>query len=220
MRQKMLKRLAFAMMTSGFMLNAYAIGAGAYLGIMTGPATNTGSDTQAQVQGSSATVTASPRSNQWGTRAFLGYNFNEYAAIESGFTYFSSIHYSTKGNAQTCSGLSSRVRDIDLVGKGMIPIMDSFDVYGKGGVAATYYTTSGAFNQPPPGSTCGKNVYETKFRPTISLGGSYYLSQSWVADLSWTRVMVGSIIKNVDFYALGISYHFVNRYCGQFLCDD
>jgi len=32
--------------------------------------------------------------------------------------------------------------------------------------------------------------------------------------------MAGGQVGNLTMYALGISYHFVDKYCGQFLCDD
>ena len=45
------------------------------------------------------------------------------------------------------------------------------------------------------------------------------LIKAGVVDVSFNRVMAGGIAKNVDFYALGLSYHFVDVYCGQFLCN-
>jgi hypothetical protein len=56
------------------------------------------------------------------------------------------------------------------------------------------------------------------FRPLIGIGVSYDLSQNWVADFSGTRVTKGSGILSADFFSLGISYHVVDEYCGQFLC--
>lgn len=98
-----------------------------------------------------------------------------------------------------------------------------FDVYAKGGAAYVYIKNSGAFSQPDyttiPYSS-GSSTTKTKFAPTYGLGVDYLLSQNWLADLSWTRLQVGNTVSSIDLYALGISYHFVDKYCGQFLCDD
>ena len=142
----------------------------------------------------------------------MGYKISNYGGVEGGLSYFSTIRYDTNGVA-TLYQPSARVRDFDLLGAGYIPLRGGFELFGKGGVAITYETTSSAFNN-------GNSNYQTKFRPTISLGISYDITPSWVADLSVNRLMVGGIIKNVDMLAFGISYHFVDRYCCQFLCDN
>ena len=107
--------------------------------------------------------------------------------------------------------------------------------YGKAGVAATYLTTPGGLNITPysvrPAPTksnpaavkitnVGSNSYKTQLNPAFALGISYDLDQSWQMDLSWTRTLVGGAVGNMNFYALGFSYHFVDVYCGQFLCSD
>ncbi len=224
-----LKSLLLSMLTCGAAINANAVGNGFYMGLMMGPATNGGSTVQAQKFVPNAThvelTPANPKSSQFGSSIYMGYKFNTYAAFEGGFTFYSAIHYDTKG-VETCSGSNARVRDIHVLGKGIFPIGESFDVFAKGGIAVTYLTTSGSFNpefgKDPSGNliTCGKNTYNNKFSPTYAIGASYAINQSWVTDITWTRTQVGGIVNNVDFYALGLSYHFVDRYCGQFLCDD
>lgn len=201
---------------SGTISNVYAVDPGFYLGLMAGPATNDGSTTQAQVEGSAETTTATPKSSQFGSRIYMGYDINKYAGVEAGLTYFSTVKYDTK-DVDVCSTPNASVRDFDAVAKAMLPL-GKFSAFGKAGVAITYTNTSGALN-PDLSKTCGENTYETGYRATYSLGVSYDLSQNWVADLSWTRVAVGGVINNMDLYAIGFSYHFVNIYCGQFLCD-
>jgi opacity protein-like surface antigen len=144
---------------------------------------------------------------------------NQYAGTEGGLNYFSTVRYNTNG-VTACTGPSARVSDFDFVGKGNVSLGD-FEVFGKAGVAISYLTTSGSFNagNNPNSTACGRTVRTTKFNPTISIGASYDLSQNWVADISWNRTIVGKPINSIDFYALGISYHFVNIYCGQFLCS-
>lgn len=206
------------MLASSLAMPAYAVAPGFYMGLMTGPATNSGSNVQAQVNTTVRTL-ATPRSQQWGSRLYMGYKMNQYAGVEGGLNYFSTIRYDTR-DVDTCTGTSSRVRYFDLVGKADYAFAN-FNVFGKAGLAITYLTTSGSLNPgtDPNNPTCGRNQYTTKFNPTFAIGASYELTQNWVADITWNRTLVGHPVNNVDFYALGISYHFVNIYCGQFLCS-
>lgn len=213
--------------TSGFWvaaistcMNCYAVAPGLYTGIMLGSATNSAKTMQAGTNASpSITTPVTPKSTQFGSSIYLGYKMNQYASVEGGLYYFSAINYDNKGVA-TCSGTDVRVRSFDFVGKGELPIYyGMFNVFGKAGVAFNYVTTSGGLN-PGVGGACGKSEYTTKFSPTASIGASYDLNQNWQTDISWNRIMVGSTPGNVDFYAIGIAYHFVDKYCGQFLCDD
>lgn len=227
-------------------INTYAVGNGFYIGLMMGPATNNGGTQLVQQNDNNFVSTinakcgnppspncsvqpvlipANPKSSQFGSSFYMGNQFSRYAAVEGGFTYYTSVNYDTK-NQQACSGVSARVRDIHVLGKGILPIGNSFDVHAKGGVAVVYSTTSGAFN-PEFGTdgvgnyiSCGKNTYNNKFSPMYGLGASYAINQSWVTDASWTRTQVGGVLNSVDLFALGLSYHFVDRYCGQFLCDE
>lgn len=159
-------------------------------------------------------VKASPRSQQFGGRVFLGNQINSIVSFESGVTIFSNIHYKGKTSLINNPEATARVRAWDFLIKGAVPFRDIADVYAKAGLAVTYLTTSGGLNPS------GQSTYETKYRPTFSVGATYDFNQNWVGDLSYTYIQVGDIVKNVNFYAIGFSYHFVNKYCGQFLCDD
>lgn len=216
MTKGILKRIALAMLASTTLINAYAVAPGFYMGLMIGPATNDGKTQLIHTTTPPKpgfVVPANPRSGQFGTHIVIGNQLNKYVAFEGGLTLYSNIHYVAKTPSGS-PGATARVRTFDVMVKGIFPFGQYFDVFGKAGVAPTYVTTSGALNGN------GKGLYQTKVSPIISIGGSYTLNQNWVLDLSWTRTMVGSVVGNVDFYALGASYHFVDRYCGQFLCDD
>jgi opacity protein-like surface antigen len=226
MKKWILKNIFIAAVSYGCAINANAVGNGFYLGLMLGPANNNAPSLQAlrdPVPSSPPiTTNADPRLQQFASRIFLGNKFNTYAAFEAGLTFFSSIKYDSHG-VLTTGSTDQRVRDIDVVLKGIFPFGESFDIYGKAGIAGTYLTTGGSFNpvfneQTKTYSTA--NSYKSKFSPTISVGGSYAINQSWVVDLSYNNVQVGGNVGQVVFYALGLSYHFTDRYCGQFLCDD
>lgn len=196
---------------------SYAVGAGPYLGLAFGPAMNNASNQLAQVQGAPFTVVAKPRHQQFGSRFFLGYQAYPFVGFEMGVTFISGIHFNT-GNVATCNGPVDRVRWIDATGKVAAPFYDWFDVYAKAGVAYVYETTSGSLN-PALAQPCGKTFRKSKFAPTFSIGASYNITQAWVTDVSWNRTNTGGVSKSINFYSIGLAYHFVDRYCGQFLCD-
>ncbi len=225
-----------------FCLDAAAISPGFYMGLMMGPATNGGKTATVQVQPlptstntRANTSTANPKSSQFGSRFFLGYKFNQYAGFEGGFSYFSGINYIMTNKALTpAGGTTGRVRSIDMMGKLDYSYSNTIGIFGKFGVAAVYTTTPGALNvtnwqqvktsKPNQPVTykiinSGSNTYQTKLAPVFAVGASYDLNQNWQMDFSLTREFVGSSLSHMDLYALGLSYHFVDVYCGQFLCE-
>ncbi len=250
MRKGIAVSLLMSVIATLITLNAHAVGNGFYMGFMFGPATNSGSSAQLQQNDPSFRTTinnachiaangrpnpncgvtpkfipATPKSSQYGSSIYMGNQFSRYAAIEGGFTYFTSVTYDTKGK-EPCGGSDARVRDIHVLGKGIFPIGDAFDVFAKAGMAVVYSTTAGSFN-PGFGTasngtyvTCGKNTYNNKFSPMVAIGASYAINPSWVVDVSASRTQVGGVLNSVSLIGVGLSYHFVNRYCGQFLCDD
>jgi opacity protein-like surface antigen len=142
-----------------------------------------------------------------------------------GFDFFSTVRYDSR-DVPTLGEVSSRVRAVDGVIKGILPLQ-YFSVFVKGGVAMTYLTTSGALKpvynpNPPPGEPNVKssNSYTNKFSGVYGLGATYDINQSWVADLTYTTIQVSGNLGTVSAFTLGISYHFTDKYCGQFLCDD
>lgn len=210
---KMYQRTALCMLLSSMTLTAYAAAPGFYMGFAGGPATNNGSEqTVKTASGTPATTIAKPESQQFNSQIFMGNKINNYISAELGFSFFSNIKYTTK--YPPLNGLVSRVRDIGGVAKIGYPFGNGFEVYGKVGGAYAYITTSGGFNSN------GRTRYEGKFVPQYGVGGSYDLNQNWVIDLSANALPVSGIVGRMSYITLGLSYHFVNTYCGQFLCDD
>lgn len=235
--QRIFRKLLIAA-TCSMAINAHAIGTGFYMGIMMGPATNNAPTLQAVVapapendllfpdgQTSFTTTPAVPRSTQFAMRIYLGNQWNQWMAFELGGTFFSSIRYDSR-DVQTSGSTDQRVRDVDAILKGILPIR-WFSAYGKVGVAAIYLTRGGAYNPEFTPATPNQrsqfsqpSFRKFKFGPTVSIGASYDLDQSWVVDASYNLVSVGDSVGSQTYFALGISYHFTDKYCGQFLCDD
>lgn len=206
--------LAAASMLS---MNAYAVAEGFYMGAMFGPSTNGASETVAQTRsGTPPTTRVTPKSTQFGSRLYLGNKFNQYASMEFGIAFFSRIKYDTK-NVDTCNSPQIRTYDIDLLAKGEMQL-GSFSIFGKVGPALVSMNESGSLS-PDLSKSCGETKRTINVKPELGIGVGYDLNQNWVVDLSAQRLFVGGNASSIDMYALGISYHFVDQYCGQFLCE-
>lgn len=151
----------------------------------------------------------------------------------------SPVLYPFRSPYTAAAGTTARVRLIDLLAKIDYSYNDTIGVFAKAGIAAAYVTVPGALQPttihysqatyPNAGAInsnqvqlirSGSNKYLTKLAPAFAIGASYDLNQSWQMDISWTRYFVGSQINNMNLYALGLSYHFVDVYCGSFLCGN
>lgn len=185
---------------------AFAVAAGLYLGAQLGQSN--------QHQPVADTTTATDVSNTGlGGRAFLGYQFNPYAGLEGGLTYYTTASYNT---SPTVGSTSVKETAFDIMGKGIFPI-GCFSIFGKAGLSVLYAQTT---TKAVPTSTGVQNISDTatSIHPAAAVGIGYDLSQNWVADVSAMRVFHSGSVPNADLISLGISYHFVDKYCGQFLC--
>src|SRR5579862_5093030 len=102
MDKGMLRKLVLITMISS---PVYAVAPGFYMGLMAGPATNSAGNQQVEVS-KGVTTTAKPRSNMFGSRLYLGYKVNQYAGVEGGLNYFSTVRFDT-GSVHTCSGVEA-----------------------------------------------------------------------------------------------------------------
>lgn len=211
MKMTIIKKLGMAVVVLGALNNVYATGAGGYFGLMLGQSNLNGQDQTVTVS-PGVTETAKPEGSGIGTRLFAGYNMNPYAAMEGGFTYYSSMTYKT---TLVTNNLRTHLASFDLLGKGMLPLFDTgFGVFAKLGGAYLNGKTNGKI-----GTVAVPSQSFSVFRPVVAFGMSYDMTQNWVADLSYTSVRYStSQIKNPSFLALGISYHLLDPKCGQFLC--
>lgn len=218
MNIKIIKKLTIAVLFSS-VSTAYATGQGAYFGLMLGQSNLNGQNQTFTVPTTfvpSGVVTLKPEGTGIGSRFFAGYNMNEYAALEAGFTFYSSMSYKTTGATNT---LKTRAASFEFLGKGMIPFSDTgFGAFAKlGGAYFATKTTGKVENSVVSLSIPSQS--SSVFRPVVAIGVSYDMTQNWVADLSYTSIRYSnSQIKNPSFLALGISYHLLDAKCGQFLC--
>lgn len=98
----------------------------------------------------------------WG--ADLGYQFNQYAAIEAGYTQFHEL----KGVANGTSG-NATLKGVDLMAKGIMPINDQFNVFAKAGAMDLFLKTN------PSGRP---SVKYSRVAPAFGLGTAYNVTQN------------------------------------------
>lgn len=136
-------------------------------------------------------------------RLFAGYQFDQNWAAELGFTKFSD----TKIKNIAGTGIDGKVKQhaFDLVGKGILPLENGFNLYGKLGVAYVSADPSASYE----GVTVSGDT-EHKLYPTFSAGLSYDITPNVPVDISWNRIQkIGNgDIQSSDFIALGIAYNF------------
>jgi opacity protein-like surface antigen len=199
---------------SSIAIVAHATQPGAYVGVQVG-STNTNNIAKPVQTGvaNPPTVLLNPNNKGIGERFFVGGVINKYAAIELGFT-----HYGTSTYTPAPEGLSGtpsiQENGVDFVGKAIYPIKD-FSVFAKAGISFIRQSPSGSL-KPISGDAPSKKQHTG---PIAGVGASYDLNPNWVTDVTWTRAFKGGGgFGNADMLALGISYHWVDKYCGQFLC--
>lgn len=185
-----------------FTSSAFAVAPGGYLETQLGV-------TQTNLSPSSNYSTQ----NQMGGSILLGYQANDYFAGEFGYTQFASIRNSL---VPTCGSSLIHTGALGLYGKGIYPVNifgNTLGLFAKLGVAAVK-TSGGGY------CTSGGSRSTTAAKPLAGLGVSYDLTQNWVADITWMRVFLHKPVSSnySNLLALGLSYHFVDKYCGQFLC--
>ena len=159
-------------------------------------------------------------------RLFVGYQFNSYFAIETGYTQFEKL------NINTTAGINIDIKKInftfpanvsthaavttdafDLVGKGILPVTKRFSLYGKLGLA--YLRVNGDVSAAAKVPELidiyiAANPSLHIIYPTFSLGLNYDMTRRLSMDCSLTRIQQYSshAFPSIDFLSIGVLYHF------------
>lgn len=132
-------------------------------------------------------------------RVFGGFEFNENWAAELGYTRFPNTDVKNINGVAGNNGDINNQYDIDLVAKGILPLANSFSMYGKLGGAYAKASSSRDL------ITSSSRVY-----PTFGVGLSYDITPNVPVDLSWNRVQKvnNGPIPSTDLFAVGVAYNF------------
>lgn len=193
MHTRTIKLIAIPLLVFGLVSESYAVLPGPYVGMQFG---------MSQTKLKSGTSKSAP-----GGGFVIGGTANKYFSAEGFYTHFANA---AGEEAVSCGSAVIHTDGLGFAAKGTLPVQ-SFGVYAKGGVAVI--RSSGGGSCAPGG---GKT--NTSLRPVIGIGVSYELTQNWVADLSYTQMTMNGNVQSTSLIALGMTYHIVDTFCGQFLC--
>lgn len=139
----------------------------------------------------------------FGARAYIGYLWHDYYAIEAGYLYLGDSRISRiNSNAIPDSRISMRA--IDVRSKLFLPVIPilNFSPYLQAGVA--YVLTNNNNNIT---ATITSNGFGKTIRPLLGAGISRNITQDMSIDLSWTKITKGhGYLPTIDLLLLGISY--------------
>ncbi len=173
-KRNVLKVLVASLAIAGLGATAYAADNGAYVEGQLG---------YGNVDNSSGEVlpfSSSAAAEGVSGRVAAGYQFNQYIAVEGGYTMTGQDFLS-----------SVQQNALDLEVKGILPLADKFNVFGKLG-----------------GAYVDQRHNADGVEPLYGLGVGYDISPQMSTDVSWTRVVGNDSIKDSNLFAVGVAYHF------------
>ncbi|MGC1853991.1 MAG: outer membrane beta-barrel protein [Candidatus Aquirickettsiella sp.] len=139
-------------------------------------------------------------------RIAIGYKIIPNFAFELGYLQLSSAKFNIGS-----SSFSNKQNAIDVTAKGMLPITNNVNLYGKLGVA---YLTTQLEAKSPRGTTIDLNsvqgIAKHQWAPEVAIGMGYDITPNVTVDTSLTHIQpLGSNrAGNIDFLAVGIGYNF------------
>ncbi|MES2141972.1 MAG: outer membrane beta-barrel protein [Pseudomonadota bacterium] len=147
-------------------------------------------------------------------RLAVGYQFNQNLALELGYLQLKNGKYFEEAYAFPTGTEKLKQNAIDIAAKGILPLSDRFNIYGKLGIA--YLTSNITFKDVDSDSKASGNnnqiynIAKHKWAPEAAVGVSYDITQNVSVDTSWTHIQpIGNKRPgNIDFVAVGIGYNF------------
>lgn len=131
----------------------------------------------------------------------LGYQFDRYFAVESGYTHFA------KATESDNFGNSAKINDIygiDLLAKGILPINSQFNVFAKAGAMYLSAKPSVAIGNY---SFVGDST--SRYVPEFGLGTAYYVTSNVAVSLQGITTLKSNNNMPATYAAYaGLSYKF------------
>lgn len=142
-------------------------------------------------------------------RIAVGYQFNQNFALELGYLQLKKTSYLEHAASYPRWMYKLNQNAIDLAAKGILPITDNLNAYGKLGVA--YLTTDYSATYTDGGvEQLDTNIALHRWAPEAAVGVSYDITPNVSIDTSWTHIQpVGKNLPgSIDFVAVGLGYSF------------
>lgn len=133
-------------------------------------------------------------------RLALGYKITPKVALEVGYLQLSDAKITPKKGGST---FSNEQYAVDLAAKGILPITNNVNIYGKVGVA--YLTT-----QLDEKTSADNTISKRTFAPEVAIGMGYDITPNVTVDTSLTHIQPFGTNRpgNIDFLAVGVGYNF------------
>lgn len=139
-------------------------------------------------------------------RLAIGYKVTPNFALELGYLQLSNAEFNIGA-----SSFSNKQDAIDVAAKGILPITNNVNIYGKLGVA---YLTTELKEKNAAGKTLDINtaqgISKHQWAPEIAIGMGYDITPNVTVDTSLTHIQTLGDNRpgNIDFLAVGVGYNF------------
>lgn len=150
-----------------------------------------------------------------GVQVFVGYRFNPYFAVETGFAWLGEFQMTNQVTAPTVGALNADIRVIGIFldAVGLLPLGANFDLLAKAGVVGaetrTFRSTSGTVT-PAPGTATNASTDEAVLK--VGLGVQYNFEKNVTLRAQWERyfnVGDGNTGQfDIDLYSFGLLFRF------------
>jgi OOP family OmpA-OmpF porin len=184
---------------------------GIYIGIMGGYAMNRWDDLEdVGTFVSTPTIGVDADSGTFAWRPFIGYDFNEYFALEAGYTHLHRSDFNVFLNGVSVYAEDVHGYAVDVNAKLKIPLDNGFGIFTKVGVVYLHASDAPSVSANPLGIN---EDDRSQVNVMFGAGVSYCFTPNFIVDASWTHYRGDSEVSNdfipdVDFFALGFSYKF------------
>lgn len=143
-------------------------------------------------------------------RLAIGYKLTNNIALELGYLQLATA----KVNQRKGLELSNKQNAIDVAAKGMLPITNNVNLYGK--IGAAYLTTRLQAKYDVNGVpvtqdlNAAQGIAKHKWAPEAAVGMGYDITKNVTVDTSFTRIQpVGKNRPgNINLLAVGVAYNF------------
>src|SRR5437879_1971813 len=141
----------------------------------------------------------------------VGYLFNRNFALEGAYTRLGEFNYSAAASSPAADTISGKYKAhaLSVSGIGILPLRQSWSVYGKAGVARTKTDLEASSDT---GAVAVGNATASRSGLLIGAGAMYDLSRNVFARAGWDRyAQIGSDDTgkgHADVYSIGVGYRF------------
>ncbi len=143
----------------------------------------------------------------------IGYQFNQYFALETGYIILPNIKYSGFGTVQNVPfsfDTKTNLYAITLALKGIYPFNNRFGLFAKAGLAYENASNSATFviSGMPKGGESSMLTNQSQIAAYFALGMEYTLALNWVTDIQAAVIPSAGHFPVTWMGLIGVSYKF------------